>query len=96
MRFVKIAALALGLAGGALALSGPASATPLSAGAQPLAAAESGEGLVQNAWHRGRPHGYYGRRYYRPRPIYRPYRPVYGPRCFIRRTPWGPRRVCRW
>lgn len=22
-------------------------------------------------------------------------RPVRGPRCFIRETPWGPRRVCR-
>jgi hypothetical protein len=23
-------------------------------------------------------------------------RRVYGPRCFVRRTPWSVRRVCRW
>lgn len=33
--------------------------------------------------------------YGRCRPIYRRPR-VYGPRCFFRPTPWGPRRVCRY
>lgn len=32
--------------------------------------------------------------YGRCRPIYRRPR-FYGPRCFFRPTPWGPRRVCR-
>ncbi|MEE7484942.1 hypothetical protein MOF7_06520 [Methylobacterium oryzae] len=32
--------------------------------------------------------------YGRCRPMYRRPR-FYGPRCFFRPTPWGPRRVCR-
>ena len=37
-------------------------------------------------WHRG-PYGGCRRNWARA---------VVGPRCWFRRTPWGPRRVCRW
>lgn len=34
--------------------------------------------------------------YGRCRPFARPGRGFYGRRCFLRPTPYGPRRVCRW
>lgn len=57
----------------------PAHATPVAAGTAQTAQADN-SGLVQTAWHRGRPH-YYGHRRYYGRPIHRP-------RCF-----WTSRRV---
>ncbi|ARQ02831.1 hypothetical protein CAK95_08170 [Pseudorhodoplanes sinuspersici] len=40
-------------------------------------------------WHRG-PYGGCRRNWARGA------RAFAGPRCWFRRTPWGPRRVCRW
>jgi hypothetical protein len=41
-------------------------------------------------WHRG-PFGGCVRNWWRPGPF-----AYAGPRCWWRRTPWGPRRVCAW
>jgi hypothetical protein len=59
----------------------------VSASAAPLAASVS---TVAFGCGPGWAPGPYGR----CRPIYRRPR-FYGPRCFFRPTPWGPRRVCR-
>jgi hypothetical protein len=59
----------------------PAAAAPVAAGTAAAASAEAG--LVQQAWHRGRPHDWAD-----PRPYYR--RPVYRPRCyFVDRRVWN-------
>lgn len=91
----RIAAALFGA--GALLFTGiaiaPASAAPIAAGNAPAASAEAG--LVQQAWHYGRPHYRGGPRYYG--------RPVYRPRCFfVDRRVWNgwrwvirPVRVCR-
>ena len=80
------AALALGSLG---AVSG-AQAAPLGVGAAPaLAGGALVEQVAQGCgpgWARG-PYG-------RCRPSYGP-RPFYGRRCFLRPTPFGPRRICR-
>ena len=83
MRVVKTLAVVGALLAGMLGLGRSASATPLASGAMPAVQAEGG--LVQKAYHWGRPHYSYRpayRRVYRPyRPAYgayRPYRPVYG------------------
>jgi hypothetical protein len=77
-RFIAAAFGAAMLAGAAIGAA-PAGATPLAAGTAQTAQADT-SGLVQNAWHRGRPH-YHGHRRYYGRPIHRP-------RCF-----WTNRRV---
>ncbi len=71
----------------------PAAAAPVAAGTAQATQAE--HGLVQQAWHRGRPHYRGHGRYYG--------RPVYRPRCFVtNRRVWTgygwvirPVRVCR-
>ncbi len=92
----RIAAALFGA--GALLVTGlslaPAMAAPVGAGSAPAASAEAG--LMQQAWHRGRPHYWHD-----PRPYYG--RPVYRPRCyFVDRRVWNgyrwvirPVRVCR-
>lgn len=75
-------------------IAAPATAAPIGAGSAP-AATTSADGMVQQAWHYGRPH-------YRPRPHFHG-RPVVRPRCFYtdRRVWNGHRwvmrsvRVCR-
>jgi hypothetical protein len=82
------ALLAAGLA------TAPASAAPLASGGLPVAQAQGD--LVQQAWHRGRPH-------YRGHRPHHYGRPVYRPRCFFQdRRVWNghrwvvrPVRVCR-
>ncbi len=76
----RIAAAAFGVLAlaGATFAAAPADAAPVSAAPVPAAQAETG--LVQEAWHRGRPH-YGPRRYYGPRRFYG--RPIYRPRCFV-------------
>jgi hypothetical protein len=66
MLTTRIIAAAFGAATllGAAMSTAPASAAPISAGTAYGAGAETG--LVQQAWHRGRPH-YGPRRYHRPR-----------------------------
>jgi len=104
MRSLKLFALPALALGGALALGSPgASATPLAAGAGLSGIVDAG--LVEQAYHRGRPH------YRRPpsyaRPHYRVYRPYRREVCRIRyrtvRTAYGdyvrrPVRICsrRW
>lgn len=91
--------LAAALVGaGALLATGlslaPAAAAPVAAGTPSTAGAEAG--LVQQVWHRGRPHDWAA-----PPPYYG--RPVYRPRCyFVDRRVWNgwrwvirPVRVCR-
>jgi hypothetical protein len=71
-------------------------AIPVEAGAFPLATTGSGNADVTliaggcgPAFHRG-PYGGCVRNYWGPRPY------AYGwHRCWVRETPWGPRRVCR-
>jgi hypothetical protein len=71
-------------------------AIPVEAGAFPLATTGSGyvgvtliAGGCGPAFHRG-PYGGCVRNYWGPRPY------AYGwHRCWVRETPWGPRRVCR-
>ncbi|BCB20794.1 hypothetical protein [Bosea sp. ANAM02] len=94
MLSTRIIAAAFGAATllGAAMSTAPASAAPISAGTAFGAGAETG--LVQQAWHRGRPH--YGRRYHAPRRYYRPRcwtesRRVWNGYRWIRR----PVRVCR-
>ncbi|WP_066468207.1 hypothetical protein [Bosea sp. WAO] len=93
----RIAAALLG-AGALLStalIAAPANAAPIGAGSAPAVSSEAG-GLVQQAWHYGRPH------YYRGGPRYYG-RPVYRPRCFYSdRRVWNgyrwvirPVRVCR-
>lgn len=75
-------------------VAAPAHAAPIGVGSAPAVSAEAG-GLVQPAWHRGRPHYWGGRRHYR--------RPIYRPRCFFSdRRVWNgyrwvvrPVRICR-
>jgi hypothetical protein len=106
MRFLKVAAMVLGIMGGYLGLSSaPASATPFSAGAAPLAQLETPL-VAQAQW--GHRHGWGGgyRRGWGGYGYRRPWRGGYGyygyggPRlvCRWRPSPWGPRRVCfrRW
>lgn len=66
MLTTRIIAAAFGAATllGAAMSTAPASAAPISAGTALASGAETG--LVQQAWHRGRPH-YGPRRHYRPR-----------------------------
>ena len=83
---------------GALLFTGlavaPANAAPIAAGSTPAAGVDAG--MVQQAWHYGRPHYWGG-----PGPYYG--RPVYRPRCyFVDRRVWNgwrwvirPVRVCR-
>ncbi len=92
----RIAAALFGA--GALLFTGlataPSSAAPVAAGNAPAANVDAG--MVQQAWHYGRPHYWGG-----PRPYYG--RPVYRPRCyFVDRRVWNgwrwvirPVRVCR-
>ena len=91
----RIAAAAFGaltLAASAF-VTAPASAAPVSTGTVQTAPAQ--DDLVQQAWHRGRPHYRGHGRYYG--------RPVYRPRCFVtQRRVWTgygwvvrPVRVCR-
>ncbi len=88
MLTTRIIAAAFGAATllGAAMSSAPASAAPVSAGTTFGAGAETG--LVQQAWHRGRPH--YGRPVYRPR-CWTESRRVWNGYRWIRR----PVRVCR-
>ncbi|MFC6791529.1 GCG_CRPN prefix-to-repeats domain-containing protein [Methylobacterium komagatae] len=83
--------LAAALALGCLGAVSSAQAAPLAAGsATTLAGGAQVETVAMGCgpgWARG-PYG-------RCRPMYRP-RPFYGRRCFIRPTPYGPRRVCRY
>jgi len=73
MRLLGVAAVAGGLVIGSLGLGGGAVASPLVAPG--LSGIESRGGLVEQAWHRGRPHyqgrRYYGRRFYGPRTVCR-------------------------
>jgi hypothetical protein len=91
-RIIAVAFGAATLIGAALSVA-PAGAAPVSAGNVQTSQADGG--LVQQAWHYGRPHyrahrGFYGR-------------PVYRPRCFFtNRRVWTgygwvvrPVRVCR-
>lgn len=90
-KIVGLAALAFG----GLAAA-PASAAPAGPGLGGLLAPEApvtqvaqgcGPGFARGPYGRCRP--MYGRPYYgAPR--------VYGRRCFVRPTPYGPRRVCRF
>jgi hypothetical protein len=95
MLISRIAAATFGaftLAASAFAVA-PASAAPVSAA--PFQAAPAEGDLVQQAWHRGRPHYRGHGRYYG--------RPVHRPRCFVsHRRVWTgygwvvrPVRVCR-
>jgi len=76
-------------------VAAPANAAPIGAGSAPAASTDAG-GMVQQAWHRGRPHEWGG-----PRRFYG--RPAYRPRCFVSdRRVWNgyrwvirPVRVCR-
>lgn len=52
----------------------------------------SAASAVAQPWYGPYDRGYGPPRYHRPPP--RAYGPP-PPRCFIRETPWGPRRVCR-
>ena len=63
----RIIAAAFGAATllGAAISSAPASAMPASAGLQPISTSAGETGLVQQVWHRGRPH--YRGHYHRPR-----------------------------
>ncbi len=89
MLTTRIIAAAFGAATllGAAMSSAPASAAPISAGTALASGAETG--LVQQAWHRGRPH-YGPRRYYRPR-CWTESRRVWNGYRWVRRTV----RVCR-
>ena len=89
MLTTRIIAAAFGAATllGAAMSSAPASAAPISAGTALASGAETG--LVQQVWHRGRPH-YGPRRYYRPR-CWTESRRVWNGYRWIRR----PVRVCR-
>lgn len=100
MNFLKVIAIAGGLAAAALGLSQGAAATPLASAGRNAAPAEAG--LVTKAYHWGRPH-FVERRVYRPgRPIYRGYAPrprlVCRTRLRVVRTPYGlvrrPTEVC--
>lgn len=90
MLTTRIIAAAFGAATllGAAMSSAPASAAPISAGTAYGAGAETG--LVQQAWHRGRPHYGYGRPVYRQR-CWTESRRVWNGYRWIRR----PVRVCR-
>lgn len=94
-RIIAAAFGAAALMGAALSVA-PANAAPFSAAApQTTQTAQADGGLVQQAWHRGRPHYRGHGRYYG--------RPVYRPRCFFtNRRVWTgygwvvrPVRVCR-
>lgn len=90
MLTTRIIAAAFGAATllGAAMSAAPASAAPISAGTAYGAGAETG--LVQQAWHRGRPHYGPGRPHYRPR-CWTESRRVWNGYRWIRR----PVRVCR-
>ena len=90
MLTTRIIAAAFGAATllGAAMSSAPASAAPISAGTTFAAGAETG--LVQQAWHYGRPHHRPGRPHYRPR-CWTESRRVWNGYRWIRRTV----RVCR-
>lgn len=105
MRFLRLAALIVAIAGGYLGIvGGSASATPLSSGALAPSAAQATPLVEKSQFYFGvgpsygyrRP--YYGyRRPYYARPVYRYRRPYYArPRvvCRIRYGYYGPRRVC--
>lgn len=94
-RIIAAAFGAATLIGAALSVA-PAGAAPITAGTvHATQAAQADSGLVQQAWHRGRPHYRGHGRYYG--------RPVYRPRCFFtNRRVWTgygwvvrPVRVCR-
>lgn len=98
MHCIKIVALAGALVLAAFLSHGSVEASPLAAG--PMAGVNSNNGLIDKAWHYGRPH-------YRPRRYYgRPYNRGYRPRVVCRieyrtvRTRYGrvvrrPVEVCR-
>ncbi|GJD34346.1 GCG_CRPN prefix-to-repeats domain-containing protein [Methylobacterium aerolatum] len=87
--------LAAALALGGLGAITSAQAAPLQAGSATTLAGSApvetvafgcGPGWTRGPYGRCRPGYGYG---YRPRPFY-------GRRCFIRPTPYGPRRICRY
>ncbi|AWN36294.1 GCG_CRPN prefix-to-repeats domain-containing protein [Methylobacterium radiodurans] len=85
-----ILGLAAALTLGGLGAASTAQAAPLGVGT-PLAGQSPIETVAQGCgpgWARG-PYG-------RCRPFAGPPRGFYGRRCFLRPTPYGPRRVCRW
>lgn len=95
-KFFKLASIASLLIAG-IVLTPTARAAPFTPLLPGALQADASVTLVAQGCGPGFARGPYGgcRPFYGPRRFYRP-RPYYARRCFIRTTPYGPRRFCRY